>query len=436
MTPLFIGFLSLGGLLVLLAMRVHVGIALGATSLLGIIAIRGPKAAIAAVADLPYQFVAHWTLSAVPLFLLMGAIVFHTGLTASLFKAARNWLNFLPGGLAIATNVAGAGFAAVSGSSLATAAAIGRIAIPEMLRAKYDPGLASAVVAASGTIGSLIPPSILLVIYGTFTAQPIGELLIAGILPGLLTAGVYTVLVLVRCIANPKLAPRINEQTPWSEKWASLREVWPVPVLFMAVVVSIYAGIATATEAAAVGAFVALLIAISQRRLSHHAMYQSIMEAVMSTGSIFFVAMGAILLTRLLALSGIPFWMVQQLNPSDMDPIVFLLGVTVIYLILGMFLDPIGLMLVTLPVLYPLFKAMDMNLIWIGILVIKYLEIGLLTPPVGLNVYVVKGVAGDSIALGTIFRGVTWFLLAEVVVLALLISFPAISLWLPSMIVK
>ncbi|OWU85868.1 C4-dicarboxylate ABC transporter [Oceanicola sp. 22II-s10i] len=436
MTPLVIGFLSLGGLLVLLAMRVHVGIALGAVSLLGMWAIRGPKAAVAAVADLPYHFVAHWTLSAVPLFLLMGAIVFHTGLTSSLYTAARNWLNFLPGGLAIATNAAGAGFAAVSGSSLATAAAIGRIAIPEMLRAKYDPGLTAAVVAASGTIGSLIPPSILLVIYGTFTEQPIGELLIAGILPGLLTAAVYTVLILTRCVANPKLAPKVQETVSWSEKWASLRETWPVPVLFFAVVVSIYAGIATATEAAAVGAFVALLIAVFQRRLTKKAMFESIMEAVTSTGSIFFVAMGAILLTRLLALSGIPFWMVQQLNASEVDPLVFLLGVSIIYFILGMFLDPIGLMLVTLPVLYPLFEAMDMNLIWVGILVIKYLEIGLLTPPVGLNVYVVKGVAGDRIALGTIFKGVTWFLLAELVVLTLLISFPAISLWLPSLIVK
>ena len=160
------------------------------------------------------------------------------------------------------------------------------------------------------------------------------------------------------------------------------------------------------------------------------------MEAVSSTGSIFFVAMGAILLTRLLALSGIPYWMVEQLNASEIEPLVFILGVSVIYLILGMFLDPIGLMLVTLPVLYPLFKAMNMDLIWVGILVIKYLEIGLLTPPVGLNVYVVKGVAGDRISIGAIFKGVTWFLLAEVVVLTLLISFPAISLWLPSMIMN
>ena len=435
MTPLVIGFLTLGGLLVLLAMRVHVGIALGASSLLGMLAIRGPKAAFAAVGDLPYHFIAHWTLSAVPLFLLMGAIVFHTGLTSSLYAAARNWLNFLPGGLAIATNVAGAGFAAVSGSSLATAAAIGRIAIPEMLKARYDPGLTAAVVAASGTIGSLIPPSILLVLYGTFTELPIGELLIAGILPGLLTALIYTILIFIRCILNPELAPPIREKVSWGERWSSLRDVWPVPVLFLAVVVSIYAGIATATEAAAVGAFVAFVIAAIQRRLTRRAVYDSIMEAVRSTGGIFFVAMGAILLTRLLALSGIPYWMVEQLNASEIDPVFFLIGVSVIYLVLGMFLDPIGLMLVTLPVLYPLFKSMGMDLIWVGILVIKYLEIGLLTPPVGLNVYVVKGVAGDRIALSTIFRGVTWFLLAEVVVLVLLMRFPAISLWLPSMII-
>lgn len=434
MTPLAIGFLSLGGLLVLLAMRVHVGLCLAAASFFGLMAMRGPKAALNALADVPYEFVAHWTLSAIPLFLLMGAVVYHAGMTARLFAAARSWLTFLPGGLAIATNAAGAGFSAVSGSSLATSAALGRIAIPEMLKAKYDPGLAAGVVAATGTIGSLIPPSILLIIYGMFVEAPIGQLLLAGILPGLLTAAIYTVLILGICIVKPSMGPSIDEHVTWSERWQTLREVWPVPVLFLAVVVSIYTGIATATEAAAVGALAAFLIAAVQKRLTRAVIQASFLEAVTTTGSIFFVVMGASLLTRMLAMSGIPVWLVDQLNSADISVMMFLLSITLIYLVLGMFLDPIGLMLVTLPVLHPIFLALDLNLIWMGILVIKFLEIGLLTPPVGLNVYVVKGVAGNAISLGMVFRGAAYFLIAEAVILALLIGFPQISLWLPNLV--
>lgn len=434
MTPLATGFVALAALLVLLALRVPVGIALGSVSVAGLAIIRGPGAALSALGDLPFQFAAHWTLSAVPLFLLMGAVAYHTGLTSSLYAAARSWLTFLPGGLAVATNAAGAGFAAVSGSSLATAAAIGRLAIPEMLKANYDRGLATAVVAASGTIGSLIPPSILLIIYGIFTEQPIGQLLIAGILPGLLTAAIYTVMIVCRCKINPALAPRTSAAVSWSDKFASLRQVWPLPILFLAVVVSIYGGIATATEAAAVGAFVAMLIALMQRRLNWVAVRESLVETIASTGSIFFIAIGAALLTRLLALSGIPYWLVDVMGEWALDPVLFLIGVSLIYFVLGMFLDPIGLMLVTLPVLLPLFKSMEMDLVWLGIIVIKYLEIGLLTPPVGLNVYVVKGVAGDVVPLTTIFKGVSWFLVAELVVLFLLIKYPEISLWLPSLV--
>lgn len=433
MSPLLSGFASLAALLVLLALRLPVGIALGIVSLGGLTLIRGPGAALAALGDLPYQFAAHWTLSAVPLFLLMGAIVYHTGLTASLYAAARSWLTFLPGGLAVATNAAGAGFAAVSGSSLATSAAIGRLAIPEMLKAKYDPGLATAVVAASGTVGSLIPPSILLVIYGMFTEQPIGQLLIAGILPGLLTAFVYGLFIIGRCMVNPQLAPPAETTATWAEKFAALKKVWPLPILFLAVVASIYGGIATATEAAAVGAFVAMIIALVQGRLTWTALRESVAEAVVTTGSIFFVAIGAVLLTRLLALSGIPYWLADLFSAWELNPMLFLVGVSLIYFFLGMFLDPIGLMLVTLPVLLPVFESMDLNLIWLGIIVIKYLEIGLLTPPVGLNVYVVKGVVGDAVPLSRIFKGVTWFILAEVVVLFLLIRYPEISLWLPGL---
>ena len=433
LSPVAIGFIGLAMLVVLMALRVPIGISLGLVSVGGITALRGLDAAIAALAGLPFEFAANWSLSAVPMFLLMGAVAFHSGLTGSLFGAARKWLSALPGGLAVATNFACAGFAAVSGSSLATSAAMGRIAIPEMPKARYEPGLATAVVAAGGTLGSLIPPSILFVLYGIFTDQPIGKLLIAGVLPGLLTAVIYAAMVIGRCSLNPELAPPSEEKFGMGERIAELRKVWPVPVLILAVIGSLYSGLATTTEAAAVGAFMAFVIAAAQRRLTWKAFKDSMTESLGSTASIFFVAIGAVLLTRFLALSGLPNYLAGMMGSWALDPTMVVLGASLIYLFLGMFLDPVGLMLITLPVLMPMFRELNLDLIWIGVLVIKYLEIGLLTPPVGLNAYVVSGVVGKEVPLSTIFRGLIWFLAAEVVIMALLIGFPQISLYLPSL---
>lgn len=433
LSPVLIGYLGLGTLVVLMALRFPIGIALGLVSVVGIAAIRGPGPAASALAGLPFEFAASWTLSAVPMFLLMGAVAFHSGITGHLFSAARTWLGSLPGGLAVATNFASAGFAAVSGSSLATAAAMGRIAIPEMLKARYEPGLATAVVAASGTLGSLIPPSILFVLYGVFTEQPIGKLLIAGILPGLLTAVIYATMIVTRCKLNPALAPVSESRASWAERFAVLRKVWPVPVLIFGVAGSLYGGIATTTEAAAVGAFLTCVIAAFQRQLTLKVLRESISEALGSTASIFFVAIGAVLLTRFLALSGVPTHLAGLMGAWAVDPTLVILGASLIYLFLGMFLDPVGLMLVTLPVLMPMFRALNLDLIWIGVLVIKYLEIGLLTPPVGLNAYVVSGVVGPQVPLPKIFRGLIWFLAAEAVIMVLLISYPQISLYLPGL---
>ncbi|MDN3563669.1 TRAP transporter large permease [Paeniroseomonas aquatica] len=433
MTSLQIGFAGLGAVFVLIALRVPIGVALGGVSVVGIAVLRSPQAALGALGALPFDFAAHWSLSAVPMFLLMGAVAYHTGMTGSLFRAARLWLGFLPGGLAVATNFAAAGFAAASGSSMATAAAMGRLAIPEMLRARYEPGLATAVVAASGTLGSLIPPSILMVLYGIFAEQPIGRLLIAGIVPGLLTAAVYAAMIILRCWLNPALAPRAEEPAGWAERLAALRQVWPIPVLVLAVIGSLYGGVATPTEAAAVGALAACGIAALQGRMSRAAMGAAVMEALEGTASIFFIAIGAVLLSRFLALSGMPGFLAGLMGSWAVDPLLVVIGASLIYLFLGCFLDPLGLMLLTLPVLLPMFQALNLDLVWIGVLVIKYLEIGLLTPPVGMNAYVVSGIVGKEVPLPTIFRGLLWFLAAEAVIMALLIAYPQISLWLPDL---
>lgn len=433
MHALQIGFYSIPLLLMLIALRVPVGVALGSVSLGGIALLKGGAAAYGMATLVPYEFAAKWELSAIPMFLLMGALSFHTGLTSSLFECARLWLSRIPGGLAVATNFASAGFAAASGSSLATSAAMGRLAIPEMLKFRYDPALATSVVAAAGTLGALIPPSIMLVLYGMFAEQPIGKLLVAGVLPGLLTAAVYALMIIMRCKLNPNLAPPIEDQASWTERLNALKDVWALPLLILAVMGSIYSGLATATEGAAIGAVMAFIIAAFRGTLSVATVKISVAESLKSTSSIFFIGIGAIFFTRFLALSGVPQFMSDLATDLAVDPLLLMLATSVLYLVMGMFLDPLGLMLLTLPVLLPFFEAAGLDLIWVGIIVVKYIEIGLLTPPVGLQAFVVKGVVGDSVALGTIFKGILWFLGAELIIMALLLGFPSISLWLPGL---
>ncbi|WP_339948117.1 TRAP transporter large permease subunit [uncultured Albimonas sp.] len=432
MSNLAVGLSAIPLLLLLMALRVPIAIALGAVSLGGLMLVRGTSATLSIFGDMPMEFGASWALSAVPMFIFMGSIAFHTGLTNGLFEAARLWLSRLPGGLAVATNFASAGFAAASGSSLATCAAMGRLAIPQMLKHGYDPALASGAVAAAGTLGALIPPSIMFVLYGWYTETSIGALLLAGIIPGILTAVIYSVFVVARSMWKPETAPPIREEVSWSDRFASLLEIWPLPILVMGVVGSIYAGVATATEAAALGAIFALVIAAARGALSVEAFRRSVVETLVSTSSIFFVAIGAMLLTRFFAFAGVPRFLSQQVGGLGLDPLTLILGLSVIYLVLGCFLDGLGVMLLTLPVLYPLMKQANIDPIWAGVIIVKYLEIGMITPPVGLNVYVVKGVVGDRIPLTTIFRGVGLFLLAEVVIMTLLIGFPILSTFLPN----
>ena len=433
MDNLTIGYLGVAAIMVLLALRVPISFALGSVSFVGIWLVRSKGAALGLIGSLPHDFASSWELSAVPMFLLMGAVAYQTGLTSSLYTAARLWLNELPGGLAVATNFTAAGFAAASGSSIATSAAVGRLAIPEMLKFGYDKALATGTVAASGTLGALIPPSIAFVIYGWFTEQSVGMLLMAGLIPGLLTAGLYTVMIVGRCVIDPSLAPKVAIKVTWREKFQALLQVWPMPVLVLGVIGSIYSGMATPTEAGALGAAFALIIGAFMGNLNKKTLGDSVRDALRTTSSLFFLAIGAVMLTRFLAMAGIPGFIADLVSHLELGPISLVIALSIVYLILGMFLDPIGVMLLTLPVFLPAFDALDMNLIWVGVIVVKMIEVGLLTPPVGLNVYVVKNVAGDSVPLQTVFKGVLWFLGCEVIIMALLIAFPGISLWLPSL---
>ncbi len=435
MSSLNVGFLSLAVVLVLIAIRVPIGVVLGGVGLVGLAILRDVDVALGLAKEEPFNFAARWSLTAIPMFLLMGAIAHSAGLSTALFRAARLWFGALPGGLAVATNLACAGFAAASGSSVATAAAMGRIAIPEMIKQGYDKALATGVVASAGTLGALIPPSILFVLYGIFAEVSIVKLLIAGLLPGLLTAAVYTMLIVGRCWLNPSLAPRIDAaefKAQQKERWAALAPIWPLIVLIGGIIGGLYSGWVTPTEAGAGGAFLAFLIALLQGRLNRSNFLESLRETASASARIFFVAIGAVIYTKFLAFTGLPDFFGQKIIEIGLNPLVLVIGTSLIYLFLGMFLDPLGVLLLTLPILLPMFDALDLDLIWLGVLVVKYLEIGMLTPPVGFNVYVIKSVVGDKIPLETIFRGVGWFLAAEVVIMALLIAFPQISLWLPS----
>jgi len=435
MSALALALLSIVAILLLIAVRVPMGVALGVVAFAGFWYLHGFDVALGVMQDTPFVFAANWDLTAIPMFLLMGAIVNHSGLSADIFRAARVWFNSFPGGLAVATNVASAGFAAACGSSLAATAAMGRIAIPEMLRHGYDKGLAAGVVASAGTLAALIPPSILFVLYGIFAEVSIAKLLIAGVLPGLLTGAIYIAMIVLRCKLNPRLAPRgevVDRSQLWRERWGALRAIWPLLVLTVGIVGGLYAGIITPTEAGAGGAALALVTGFAQGRLTLRGVVNSLRESMVTTALIFFIGLGAVLYTKFLALAGIGPLFADLIGSWAIDPVLLVIAATIIYVILGMFLDPLGIILITVPILVPMFAGLDLDLIWLGVLVVKYVEIGLLTPPVGFNVYVVKSVVGDSIPLETIFRGCGWFLACEVVIMTLLIAFPQISLFLPN----
>jgi C4-dicarboxylate transporter, DctM subunit len=436
MDALTLALVSLGAMLVLIALRMPIGIAMGSVAFFGFWYLRNFNVALSALSDTPFVFAASWDLSAIPMFLLMGAIAANSGIGTALFRAAHAWFGALPGGLAVATNWACAGFGAASGSSIAAAAVMARLAVPEMLKQKYDKGLATGVCASGGTLDALIPPSILFVIYGVFAEVSVPKLLIAGILPGLLTAAVYMIMIMVRCSIDPSLAPKVefpDRAALWRERWDSLAGIWPVLVLIIGVMGGLYAGVVTPTEGGAVGAFLAALIGVVQRKLNVEGFIEALKDAMATTAQLFFVGMGAILFTKFLALSGTAEMFKEVIGQWALNPLLLVVAVSIIYIILGTFMDPLGMILLTIPVFVPMFAALNLDLVWFGVLVVKYIGISLLTPPVGFNIYVVATATDNSIPLQTIYRGCYWFLACEIVIMALLIAFPQISLFLPSL---
>lgn len=425
-----IGFYGIAALLVLLALRVPVALSMIIVSLVGITVMFGWNTAIGMLSSTPYEFIAKWTLSAVPMFLLMGFVCFHTGLTNGLFNAAKVVFRWLPGGVAISSIFASSGFAAVSGSSVACAAAMGRIAIPEMVKGGYKPSFACGTIAAGGTIGALIPPSILMIVYGVFAQVSITQVFLGGISIGLLTAVSYSIVILVVSWLRPDIVPRQATDARNISAKQALIEIWPVMALGLLVFGGLFSGFFTATEAGAVGAAGAILIGLILRRLDSKAMKTALLETLSTTSALLIIGVGASMFTLFLSLSGLAGYITGAVTGWEPSYLQLMLVVVLIYLFLGLFMEPFGAMLVTLPVLLPVFELYDVSLIWFGVLLVKLLEIGMITPPVGMNIFVIKGVAGQYASLVDIFKGVTAFLIADIVVVALVIFFPEIVLFL------
>ncbi len=428
-----IGFAGVAALFVLLALRVPVAIALIGVSFGGVAWMLGLNPAIGIIANTPFSFIANWTLSAVPMFLLMGFISYHAGLTGGLFEAAKAVLRRVPGALAISSIFACSGFAAVCGSSLATAAAMGRIAIPEMVKSGYSPSFASGAIAAGGTIGALIPPSILMIVFGVFAETSITKVFVGGITIGLVTALSYSIVVLLTCWLRPDIAPPRPLDAEGLDTRKALLNIWPVLLLMTIVFGGLFSGLFTATEAGAVGALGSLLIGVATKRLSWDIFKTSMIETLQTSSSLFIIGVGAAMFTRFLGLSGLSGFLSSFVAGADLSYVQLMVIVVIIYLILGMFMEPFGAMMVTLPVLLPIFRAQGIDLVWFGVLLVKLLEIGMITPPVGMNVFVIRNVAGKYATVAQIFRGVIPFLAADLVVVVLAIAFPAFILYLPSL---
>lgn len=427
------GLLGLAVLLVLLALQVPVAIAMIIVAFGGVWIMFGLQPAIGVLANTPYDFVASWTLSAVPMFLLMGFVSYHAGLTAGLFDAAKLALRRLPGGLGIAAIMACSGFAAVCGSSLATAASMGRIAIPEMVKAGYRPSFATGALAAGGTIGALIPPSILMIIYGVFAETSVTKVFVGGISVGILTAIFYTALFLIVAAFRKDIVPATPIGVENLNARSVVRAVWPVLMLIALVFGGLFSGKFTATEAGAVGAAGAIVISVVTGRMNWQVFGQSVLETLSTCASLFIIGVGAVMLTKFLGLSGVAGLIGSAVNDFELGYFELMLLIVIIYLILGMFMEPFGAMLVTLPVLLPVLNAQNIDLIWFGVFLVKLLEIGMITPPLGMNVFVIRNVAGEYASLADIFRGVAMFIAVDIVLIALLVLVPDLVLFLPAL---
>lgn len=429
--PLTSGLIMIVLLFVLLAIGLPIAFSLGISGVLCVFMVTGWQATYGFLSTAPFNTSASWLYVVLPLFILMGMLSYSAGINEDAFTIANYWLGKVKGGLAMATIWACSIFGATSGSSIAAAATMGKLAIPQMRRYNYSMALAAGCVAGGGTLSVMIPPSGILVIYGIITEESIGQLLIGGLMPGLLSALIYMVGIYTWCSLKPSIAPSTATMISWRKRLMSLKNGYGAVLIFGVVMGGIYTGIFTPTEAGAFGAAVALVLLIFRSKARLHALSEGLIETAKVTCMFFTIVICAHFFTLGLTVSGIPQTLVTYLTTLNMHPKLVLSILLLVYVPLGMFLDTVSLLFLTLPIIFPVVKAMGFNGIWFGILVTKLIEVSLITPPVGLNVYVIKGVLPD-VETSTIFKGCIPFLIMDILTLILLFFVPQITLWLPS----
>ncbi|GHF48449.1 TRAP transporter large permease [Seohaeicola zhoushanensis] len=430
MDPITLGYLGIAVLVILVVIGVPVAYASAFTGIVGMMILRNPTVATGLSGIIPYANSGHYALSVLPLFITIGFLAMHAGITTSAYDAARKWVGRAPGGLATATIFASAGFAAVSGASTASTAVFTRLALPEMEAHGYDSRLAAGVVAVGGTLAALIPPSAILVIYGIIVEQSVAKLLMAGLLPGLLSMIVYLFVITVVVKLNPGLAP-LEPSTTFMEKIRALPQVGGVFAVVGVILGGIYLGWMTPTESAGVATAIILGMALF-KRIGLKDFHNGLLDTVRTTVMIFMVIWGVLIFVRFLAFTGLPASVTDLIVSLDVPRWMILIGIIVMYLLMGMILDGLGMMMLTLPVVFPAIVGLGYDPIWFGILLVKLIEVGVVTPPVGLNCYVVNGIRPD-IPLESVFRGVAPFLVGEIFIIAIIVLFPDLVLLLPNL---
>jgi tripartite ATP-independent transporter DctM subunit len=417
-------------LFALLAVGLPIGFAMGLSAFLGVYFLIGPSPALSLLGQTAYETGLTYNLSVVPMFVLMGYIAGGAGLSEALYRACNTWLGHRRGGLALAT-IGGCGaFAAICGSSLATAATMAQISLPEMRRYKYADSLATGAIAAGGTIGILIPPSVIMVIYGLLTETSITRLFLAGIVPGILTVLGFMLTISLMCRFNPELGPP-GERFTARQKLLAVRDVWGTATLFLVVIGGLYFGVFSPTEAASIGAVGAFALGVLNRGFQRAMLQSSLLETVKTTAMIFTVLIGAIMFNNFMILASVPNLISDWITGLPLGKTAILLVILAMYFVLGCLLDSLAMVLLTIPIVFPIIKELGYDPVWFGIIIVMVVELGLITPPIGMNVFVIKGIAKD-VPLESIFRGVTPFIVAQVLLILALVAFPGLALWLPS----
>ena len=432
MSPVVTGLVGIGVLLVLFLLRMPVGFAMGFVGLAGFAYLADPGPALSLLAQDIFEQFSSYPLSVIPMFILMGTFAFASGISKRLYETAYTWVGGVRGGLTIATVLACAGFAAICGSTAATAATMGKIALPEMKKYKYDNTLATGTVAASGTLGILIPPSTILIVYGILTEESIGKLFIAGVLPGVMLSLAFVAVVAILCLRNPQLGPP-GTPTTIRQKVKAVNGIIEAIILFLLTIGGLFLGWFSPTQAGAIGAGGALLIGLARRQLTWKNFFEAGKEGLRTSCMVLVIITGATVFGHFMAISTIPFALADWIKNLPIPPVALMALIIFLYFIGGFFMDSMALVVVTIPIFFPVVMQLGYDPIWFGVIIVLVAEMGVITPPVGVNVFVIKGIAPD-VPLYVIFRGILPFLIALILMTALLVAFPGVAIFLPNLV--